>query len=568
MRGSMGRASQGVAEFAALRYDGGQRRAMRAALSRGAAVRGGRQRNGKLVVARRSTLNTEALVKLGAERLAELALDEAERNGPFKKLVMAALASERGPEAVAAIVDKRLAGLETARGTIGWGKAKSFGEDLSATLKIITGDLAKADAEAAADRLMRFLATADRTLSRDGSSGDGTAAVYYAAAAALPGLIAKLPPEASLMAADRLYDLTAESRYGVAENSASEILAAAPPVLVEAFDQRLAEGLRALGPFAADDSDWSRHARARRLIELRQRVADARGDVDAFIELETGLPGHFPDPAEIAERLTAAGRHREALDWLRRPSRPSVKRLRMEDLNAGLAPRDPAVDRRQRVEIRVLEALGKRARCAGSCSRKRWTPTAYASISRVCPISKMWTRSTPPLRWRSKRRSSTPRCASSCNGPGSIWPSALWSSGAPSGTGAAMKSSLPRPKRSNPPNRSRRPSSIARWLARSWKEPSRPPTLTPRAITWNWRALRRARTRAGQLSGRKPGSRRFAADTAASMGSGPQWKRQVGSGRKSSALAWITAPLKAALARRLQLGHQRRHRLGPDVQRA
>lgn len=334
---------------------------MRAALSRGAAVRGGRQRNGKLVVARRSTLNTEALVKLGAERLAELALDEAERNGPFKKLVMAALASERGPEAVAAIVDKRLAGLETARGTIGWGKAKSFGEDLSATLKIITGDLAKADAEAAADRLMRFLATADRTLSRDGSSGDGTAAVYYAAAAALPGLIAKLPPEASLMAADRLYDLTAESRYGVAENSASEILAAAPPVLVEAFDQRLAEGLRALGPFAADDSDWSRHARARRLIELRQRVADARGDVDAFIELETGLPGHFPDPAEIAERLTAAGRHREALDWLRRPSRPSVKRLRMEDLNAGLAPRDPAVDRRQRVEIRVLEALGERA---------------------------------------------------------------------------------------------------------------------------------------------------------------------------------------------------------------
>ena len=33
----------------------------------------------------------------------------------------------------------------------------------------------------------------------------------------------------------------------------------------------------------------------------------------------------------------------------------------MEDLNAGLAPRDPAVDRRQRVEIRVLEALGERA---------------------------------------------------------------------------------------------------------------------------------------------------------------------------------------------------------------
>jgi hypothetical protein len=114
----------------------------------------------KTAVARTPTLNREALVELGAERLAELALDEAERNGPFKKLVMAALASVRGPEAVAAIVDKRLAGLEKARSAVGWGRGKSFAEDLWATLKIITGDLAKADPDTAAERLIRFLATA------------------------------------------------------------------------------------------------------------------------------------------------------------------------------------------------------------------------------------------------------------------------------------------------------------------------------------------------------------------------------------------------------------------------
>lgn len=70
-------------------------------------------------MARTPTLNREALVKLGAERLAELTLDEAGRNAPFKKLVLAALASVRGSEAVAAIVDKRLAGLERAGGAIG-----------------------------------------------------------------------------------------------------------------------------------------------------------------------------------------------------------------------------------------------------------------------------------------------------------------------------------------------------------------------------------------------------------------------------------------------------------------
>ena len=115
-------------------------------------------------MARTPTLNKEALVKLGAERLAELALDEAERNDPFKKLVLAALAAARGPDAVAAIVDKRLAGLEKARCAIGWGRGKSFADDLWATLKIITGDLAKADPDTAAERLMRFLATADRTI--------------------------------------------------------------------------------------------------------------------------------------------------------------------------------------------------------------------------------------------------------------------------------------------------------------------------------------------------------------------------------------------------------------------
>jgi Family of unknown function (DUF6880) len=140
-----------------------------------------------------------------------------------------------------------------------------------------------------------------------------------------------------------------------------EILAQSPSSAVDAFDQRLAEAVRALGPFAEGDQDWSKRAHARRLIELRQRVADARGDVDAFIALEAAAPGGIPDAADIAERLTGAGRHREALDWLRRPARPTLKRLTMADLQAGLAPRDPAAERRGRLEIRVLEALGVRA---------------------------------------------------------------------------------------------------------------------------------------------------------------------------------------------------------------
>src|SRR4051795_6636379 len=97
-------------------------------------------------MARRATLTNEALAALGAKKLAKLVLDEAGRNAAFKKLVAAALAGAKGPDAVAAIVDRRLAGLERARGFVDWEKRKSFAADLRATIAIITDELGPADA--------------------------------------------------------------------------------------------------------------------------------------------------------------------------------------------------------------------------------------------------------------------------------------------------------------------------------------------------------------------------------------------------------------------------------------
>ena len=66
-------------------------------------------------MARQPALNEEALVKLGSEKLARLVIGEAKRNAAFRKLVAAALAATKGPAAVAAIIDKRLAGLDGAK---------------------------------------------------------------------------------------------------------------------------------------------------------------------------------------------------------------------------------------------------------------------------------------------------------------------------------------------------------------------------------------------------------------------------------------------------------------------
>jgi hypothetical protein len=85
-------------------------------------------------MARRPALNEEALVKLGSEKLARLVIGEAMHNAAFRKLVAAALAATKGPAAVAAIIDKRLAGLDRAKAFVDWEKAKAFTADIAATL--------------------------------------------------------------------------------------------------------------------------------------------------------------------------------------------------------------------------------------------------------------------------------------------------------------------------------------------------------------------------------------------------------------------------------------------------
>jgi hypothetical protein len=67
-------------------------------------------------MARRATLTHEALVALGPDKLAKLVVDEAGRNAGFKRIVNAALAGARGPDAVAAVVNRRLSALQKARG--------------------------------------------------------------------------------------------------------------------------------------------------------------------------------------------------------------------------------------------------------------------------------------------------------------------------------------------------------------------------------------------------------------------------------------------------------------------
>lgn len=324
--------------------------------------------------ARRTTANPETLAELGLDRLIALVLTETGRNPAFKKLVTAAVAGLQGPEAVAALIDRRLTALERARGYIDWQKRRAFAADLDATVSTIVTELASHDPHAALDRLVRFLAGAAGVLERVDDSSGRIHGLYERASDASAEIARRLPePDAAALAVRLVPHLGADA-FGLFEDLLRRLIdtlsESALPALDTALIQATPPAQRPGGKAAMNgiDAAWeTTHARTR-LLRLRQAIADRVGDIDGFIRLEEDQAGERPDRNAIGERLLAAGRAQEALDWVRRaqPRGPAVV-TRLELLGGHF---DPSAADRDRValEIRILEAL----RQTEEAQRLRW----------------------------------------------------------------------------------------------------------------------------------------------------------------------------------------------------
>lgn len=339
---------------------------------------------------RKGVLTADGLTALGAERLAALVLEAAERDPAFKRVAKAAMASADGPKAVAAIVDRRLAALERARGFVDWDKVRPLASDLGAMVAIVDGQLAPLDPAAAADRLVRFLLGAEAVFERVDDSGGHVQEVYGSdAMRALEAVAAKLAAPDTARLAERLARSMADDGYGLVERALLVLIARLDEKGLAALDGQLAEpdaevddgtgGGRDAGTGERGHSivwspsfgsvsggrDWSaelRHARVRR---LRQAIADARGDVDAFVALEEDVDAGRADTLGVAERLLGAGRAAEALEWVRRPetgptSRARVAFMRMQDVADGTGPTDPSASGRATLEAAILDALDRK----------------------------------------------------------------------------------------------------------------------------------------------------------------------------------------------------------------
>jgi hypothetical protein len=253
-----------------------------------------------------SSLNAKNLEALGAARLAELLLTLSEGDAGAKRLLRLALAEQKGPAEIAREVRKRLATIERSVSFLDDHQRDRLLKDLERQRQAISGPIAEHDpARAVAQK----------------ASGD---------------------PKAL---ADQVYAAIVGNGYGQFDPSLRDLGPALGSEGLAHLRQRL-ETLRARdtnNEQAKTHRDW--------IVRIAMLdIADALGDAETYLaEYRDHDPEALTVPAiaaEVAERLTPAGRAEEALTLL-------------QGAEPGLAKRRAGAEEWCDARLAALEALGR-----------------------------------------------------------------------------------------------------------------------------------------------------------------------------------------------------------------
>ncbi len=279
-------------------------------------------------MASKKTLNAENLEALGAQRLAELLMDIAEGDAATKRRLRLELTAQEAPETMAAEVRKRLTQIARARSFADWRKVRDLAADLEAQRRAIIDQVAKSDAAEALELMWRFMDLAEAVHERCDDSNGVIGDVFRDACRDLGPLTQAAKPDPVALA-DRVFTALNENGYGQYDHlieTLSPSLGAKgldhlkgrfielskTPVEKPSSEKRKVIGWGTGGPLYEDEiKARSRESTIR--LALRE-IADAQGDVDAFIDQYDEKTRKVPRiAAEIARRLLAAGRAEEAL---------------------------------------------------------------------------------------------------------------------------------------------------------------------------------------------------------------------------------------------------------------
>ena len=278
-------------------------------------------------MASKKVLNTRNLEALGAERLAELLIEISKGKTAARRLLRLELAGAEGTAELAKEVRQRLATIGRSRAFLDWQKRRDLVDDLQIHRKAIVHRIAREDAIEALDLMWQFMGLANSTLDRCEDSA-GTVIGVFHAAADLGDIACAARPDPHKLA-DRAFEALTQNAHGQYNDLIGVLTPALGPQGLERLKQRMIElsntpvaqlpgahRPRVRWPYSgtAHEDEIAERMRLRTAHSALQDIADAQGDVDAFIDQHDEDTRKVPTVAAgIARRLLAAGRAEEAL---------------------------------------------------------------------------------------------------------------------------------------------------------------------------------------------------------------------------------------------------------------
>jgi hypothetical protein len=271
----------------------------------------------------KKSLNKSNLVELGVDRLAALVLELVEDNAALKRRVRMELNGAEGAKDVVAAVRKRFASLKRAKSFVDWRRQRALVRDLDEIMDTIERDVIPHQPQDAFELLWSYLLIIHSVYERTDDSNGMVGDTARRAISLIGHVSPKLDIDGNALA-ERILEGVADAGYGEFDNIIPATSGALgydglehlKSITVAWAEAELGEAdlLRYKDWRSSDPADAARYYRRLTASIILKDVADAQGDVDAYMAQYSPdqLALHTVAPA-VAERLLKAGRVGEAL---------------------------------------------------------------------------------------------------------------------------------------------------------------------------------------------------------------------------------------------------------------
>jgi hypothetical protein len=271
---------------------------------------------------RTAAITESSLKSLGLKRLAALVREACDRDNVLENQVRMMLAAKDGGDALDAELAKRIKSLAGSRTFYDWRVAGDLVRTIDTIRSNIVDELGAKDPRAAVVRLWQLIDVSHKIMEIVDDSSGMTGGSLQGAVADLGQMLQQSGVGDAPALAERVHASFLDNGYCIKDGM---VRAVSPALRVEgraAIRRLFEEDLVALDAMPAPSGDrggdYKQQSRRSAAAQGMMDLADAEGDVDAFLRAAERSPYVVAHVGEAAEQLLKAKRPAEALAWLDR----------------------------------------------------------------------------------------------------------------------------------------------------------------------------------------------------------------------------------------------------------